>query len=398
MRILLLSTYPAADPRHGGQHRLNQIAAMLAGGGHDVHLRGVLGSSSYPSRSGYIGFPGRGALERYIADPTLMEDWAIGRYAADPQGGYQKLSRLCDPGYDVIFCEQPWLFEFAYRRFSKARRKPAFIYGSQNIEQQLKLQIAEQYLSRVAAERAGELVAQTEHFAIANADMIVAVSDHDRYWLESEAPATPVVVASNGVSDRRATLTDVEQSNAITEGRKFALYCASSHPPNIEGFYEMFGNGVGCFAPGDRLVIAGGAGPSIIADKRFSRASGLTAKVIAAGQVTESQLRGLLTTAHLIVLPITTGGGTNLKTAEALWSGRRIVATITAMRGFEGFNSSAGVALADEAPAFLSCVQRALSLPPLQLSPEERAARSCVLWQHTLAPLARAIDQLKTNK
>lgn len=398
MRILVLSTYPAVNPTHGGQHRLNQIAALFAADGHDVHLRGVLGSASYPSRSGYIGFPGRGTLEKYIADPTLMEDWAIGRYAADPQGGYQKLASLCDATYDIIFCEQPWLFDFAFRRFSKSRRKPAFIYGSQNIEQRLKFEIAEQYLSPVAAERAAELVAQTEHFAIANANLIVAVSDHDRDWLESAAPTTPVIVASNGVIDRRATISDIKQSNAIANGRKFALYCASSHPPNIEGFFDMFGNGAGCFAPGDRLVIAGGAGPSITADPRFSRASSLPAKVVAGGQVTESQLRGLLATAHLILLPITKGGGTNLKTAEALWSGRRIVATTTAMRGFESFNSSPGLTLADEAPAFLSSVQRAMRQPPLQLSPEQRAARSSVLWQSTLTPLSRAIDQLKSNR
>jgi hypothetical protein len=68
------------------------------------------------------------------------------------------------------------------------------------------------------------------------------------------------------------------------------------------------------------------------------------------------------------------------------------------MRGFENFKSCRGVTIADEAPRFLAAIQRVMREPPLQLEPEERAARSSVLWQATLNPLAQKIDQLKTNK
>lgn len=394
MRILLLSTYPAANPIHGGQHRLHQIAKMAEASGHSVDLRGVLGAEAYPPRSGYLRFPAQEKLLKYLPNTTLMEDWAIGKYAADPDGGYKKLSGLCGADYDIVFCEQPWLFEFAHKRFAGLRRRPALIYGSQNIEHRLKYEIAEQFLGRTLAGRYSKLVQEVEHFAATNADMNVAVSEHDRDWLESISNR-PVVVAANGVMDRRATIEDIKRSNELTGHRKFALYCGSGHPPNIQGFYDVFGSGVGCFAPGHRLVVAGGAGPSIAGDPRFSKASGLSGKFIATGEVSESQLRGLLATAHIILLPITRGGGTNLKTAEALWSGRHIVGTTTAMRGFEAFMSTRGLIVTDESATFQSAIEKTMREPSLQLLAEERAERSSVLWHSTLSALQHALIDLE---
>jgi hypothetical protein len=397
MRILVLSTYPAINPIHGGQHRLNQIAKALGAEGHQVDLRGILGASSYPPRSGYLSFPGVGLLSRYLSSTNLMEDWAIGQYAADPRGGFKKLAALCGRNYDIVFCEQPWLFEFAYRRFSGVKNRPFLIYGSQNIEHRLKYEIAEQYLSKASAERYSKLVEESEHFAATIADLVVAVSEHDMDWLSSISSA-PVVLAPNGVIDRRATTEDVKQSNTISGHRKFALYCASSHPPNIQGFYDIFGKGVGCFAPEHRLIVAGGAGPSISADPRFEKASGLSRKTIIAGEVSEPQLRGLLATAHLIALPITRGGGTNLKTAEALWSGRHVVGTRVAMRGFENFMSARGLTVADEPPSFLAGIERAMREPYLQLRVDERAERSSVLWDSSLVSLVQTVNGLRNSK
>jgi glycosyltransferase involved in cell wall biosynthesis len=397
MRILILSTYPAANPIHGGQHRLSQIAHSLLADGHEVDVRGILGAPAYKPRSGYLRFPGQEALCRYIPNSMLMEDWAIGRYAADPNGGFRGLSALCDRHYDIVHCEQPWLFEFAHKRFAEGKRRPLFVYGSQNIEHQLKHEIVEQYLTKTLADRYSTMVEEVERFAAANADLVVAVSDHDKTWLQV-ATAAPVVVARNGVIDRRASIDDIQRSNSITESRKFAIYCASGHPPNVQGFYDIVGRGIGCFAPEERLVIAGGAGPSIIGDRRFAKASGLARKIIVPGEVTEAQLRGLLATAHLIILPITRGGGTNLKTAEALWSGRHIVATTVAMRGFESFAKARGLTVADHPSDFLSAVQIAMGKPSFQLRSDERADRASVLWQSTMKPLQHAIQGLKESE
>lgn len=394
MRILLLSTYPAANPIHGGQHRLHQIAQLLENSGHTVDRRGILGSASYPPRSGYLKYPEVKALRAYLPDPTLMEDWAIGKYAADPNGGFKKLAALCANDYDVVFCEQPWLFEFARRRFGAQRKRPAFVYGSQNIEHRLKKEIVDQYLTLARGQEYGRLVEEVELFAAENADLIVAVSELDADWLRSVGKAT-VVLAANGVADRRASIDDIRSSNKLTGGRQFALYCASGHPPNIQGFYEMFAPGIGCLSPEQVLVVAGGAGPSIASDPRFSKIAGLESKLIVTGEVSEPQLRGLLATAHLLVLPITRGGGTNLKSAEAIWSGQHVAATTTAMRGFERFTKVRGLSVEDQPPRFKRAIERAMKAPTLKLTADERADRSSVLWESTLSALPGALERVR---
>lgn len=392
MRILFLSTYPITQPIHGGQHRAANICAALRQAGHDVEARGVLGAATYPAVPGYVRFPGYEALRRYVADPTLLEDWAIGAFMADPAGGFPVLAELCGGGYDVIFCEQPWLFAFAHRLAAQHDTPPKLIYGSQNIEASLKRDLMKRYAPASAAE--GEtLVRNAETFAISHADLIIAVSVHDQATLSEQASA-PVVVAENGVTDQRASLADVEVSNAITEARRTALYCASGHPPNILGFFDMFGGGVGCFAPSERLVVAGDAGPLIVGNEQYPRASGLASKLIAPGRVSEAQLRGLLVTAHVIILPVSGGAGTNLKTAEALWAGRHVVATSTALRGFERFLNEPGITVRDHAPSFLAAIREAMARPPLQLTAAERRNRVSVLWSSTLQPLTEAVASL----
>ena len=390
MRILILSTYPTVNPAHGGQHRLSQIAKALEADGHSVEFRGVLGSESYPATPGYLRFPGSNALSRYLPNPRRMEYWAIGQYAADPTGGFKQLGKLCGDRYDAVFCEQPWLFAFAYRQFSQKRRRPILIYGSQNVEHRLKYEIAESYLTQALAEKYSSLVEEAERFAATHSDLNVVVSDNDKQWITSISDA-PTVLAANGVADRRAGIRDVQRSNSVATCRKFALYCASSHPPNIQGFYDIFGNGIGCLAPDERIVVAGGAGARIVADSKFNRVSGLSKKFVAAGEVTESELSGLLATAHVIILPITRGGGTNLKTAEALWAGRHIVGTTIAMRGFEDFCSARGLTVADDPSAFQKAILAAMASPALQLEAAERQERSRVLWASALKDLAGAL-------
>ena len=66
MHITVLSTYPAASPRHGGQHRVANMINALEMAGHEVRSVGVLGSNSYPRSNDFLPFPGYDALRRYI--------------------------------------------------------------------------------------------------------------------------------------------------------------------------------------------------------------------------------------------------------------------------------------------------------------------------------------------
>ena len=393
MHITLLSTYPAVIPRHGGQHRVANMINALKAAGHQVDSVGVLGSDSYEACDGFLPFPGYDVLRRYIENPFLMEDWAIGQWAASDAAAYRSLSQFIDKRTDALFCEHPWLFPFA-RKFRPGGKKSTIklVYESHNIESELKRQIIDAYYGPSYAAECAERILAAELEAISMADLISAVSESDAEWMRPHTEVS-IVVAPNGVSPYRASILDVMAANPIAGHRKFALYVASGHPPNVFGFYDIFGAGVGSFGPDDRLVVAGAAGQSIRKDDRFSSVAGLSRCFVDAGMIPELQLRGLLQTAHCIVLPMTSGGGTNLKTAEALWSGRPVIATEIAMRGFEKYRSASGVYVCNEKSGFLAALQKCMSAPRSEIDKAERESRRPLLWSETLKPMVHALDE-----
>ena len=393
MHITTLSTYPTAVPRHGGQHRVANMITSLRAAGHHVESVGVLGSDSYPACDGFLPFPGYDLLRRYIENPFLMEDWAIGQWLAKDSAAYRALAKLIDRKTDALFCEHPWLFAFAMKfRAATKRPKMKLVYGSHNVESELKRQIVEAYYGPSYAEECASFVLEAELQAISSANLISTVSESDARWTRPHT-SVPIVVAPNGVSPNRASIQDVVNSNPIAGHRKFALYVASGHPPNVFGFFDIFGGGVGCFGPEDRMVVAGAAGQSIRNDQKFAGVAGLERCFVDAGMVSESQLRGLLQSAHCIFLPMTSGGGTNLKTAEALWSGRPVVATSLAMRGFEDFEKAAGVHVCQEKEEFLAAIRECMAAPRIEIDRKERDSRRQLLWSETLKPMVEALEQ-----
>jgi hypothetical protein len=387
MRVLTLSTYPIAAPRHGGQQRLHHIVRAFKAAGHQTQSIGIFGSQSYPAEEGFLSLPPVDQLTRYIKNPVLMEDWAIGQMAVDDAKVFSELCDHIDVVPDVIHVEQPWLFAFAQRYARQCGRdKVKLIYGSANIEHELKRSIVEQIIGTKAAKSCAELVLKCECSAARGADLVAATSSRDAQWLRPYSNGD-VLVAANGVAERPSTIAGIEAANAITSHRKFALYCASSHPPNIAGFFDLFGRGIGFLSPIERIVVAGGAGLSIRSDSRFKTTPGLAAHFIDAGEVSEECLQGLLETSHVMVLPLTQGGGTNLKTAEALWAGHWVVATQTAMRGFEDYSAERGLDVCSDASSFREAIRVAMQSAPLRLSSAEKMARRPLLWEYTLKPM-----------
>lgn len=391
MKILVLCTYPIKNPRHGGQIRTRNIVDSYRSAGHSVDVVGVLGSDQYENEEGFLPFPKTSALSALVPNLFLMEDYAIGRLFADETPHYEQLAAIIRSKPDVIHVEQPWLFKFAQRYITAHHLKVKLWYGSQNIEWRLKQEIVSSYMDLNTAQQYARLIESVELNAILGADLIACVSNSDANWLKSQT-SKPIVLAPNGVKAWLPTVRGIEEAETISQNHRYALYCASAHPPNMTGFFDMFGGGFGSLKPDEKLVVAGGAGWAIAGDARVHRSPKLAEKVVVAGIVSQPCLEGLLEGAHCIVLPLTQGGGTNLKTAEALWAGKHIVATSVAMRGFERFIDSIGVHMADDSIAFKRKLRTAMDSEPLQLSNEEIHSRHSVLWDSCLDPL---VNQMK---
>lgn len=394
MKILVMCTYPVTIPRHGGQLRVRNIVDSYRDAGHDVEVVGVLGSEQYESEIGFLPFPKTSALVSVVENPFLMEDYAIGRLFSEVDQFYILLSSLIKVEPDIIHVEQPWLFAFAKKFIETNRFKAKILYGSQNIEWHLKHAILSSYIDIATTQKYTELIKQVELDAINGADRIICVSENDADWIKQQTQ-TPVILAPNGVSPWSSSEVGSKEAKVITGFNRYALYCASAHPPNISGFFEMFSGGFGSLKPDEKLIIAGSAGWSIAGDVRVHKSAKLAEKVTISGVVNQPCLSGLIEGAHCIVLPLTQGGGTNLKTAEALWSGKHIVATKIAMRGFEKFIGSQGVRIANDSGEFKRELRAAMNDSVLELTDEEKERRKVVLWSSCLKPLIELINEIE---
>ncbi|MBL4796437.1 MAG: glycosyltransferase [Oleispira sp.] len=396
MNILLLCTYPVSEPAHGGQHRVKNIVDTYRAAGHLVDVVGVLGSDQYKREKGFMAFPCADSLSTYLPSSFLMEDYAISQLFSLDEKKYRELANLVQSVPSTIHVEQPWLFQFAMRYKNEFAPSARIIYGSQNIEWELKYQILSSYVSDELATSKADLVKDIELNAIRNADAVICVSENDLLWTKKYSKSS-VILAPNGVKPWESLPGNIE-AKKITQLKRYVLYCASGHPPNIKGFFDLFSDGFGSLKPDERLVIAGGAGLAIAGDERVHQSPSLAARIDAAGFVSQECLSGLLDDAQCIVLPITQGGGTNLKTAEALWAGKYIVATTTAMRGFESFMESPGVFVENEPAKFKRALRLAMGLNPLILSEEERSKRRSVLWESCLKLLPDLLLGLQSGE
>jgi hypothetical protein len=392
MKIITLTTFSIQNPRTGGAHRVQNIVEFYRSLGHDVFPVGVMDEHAGAVLDGFVPFPPREELSKVAKELLLLEDLALGKLFANSDHYFAQLKSRIPFIPDLIHIEHPWLFGFA-RRYAKtlSGRPPFLLYGSANVEHQLKYSLLIDRISVSRAEHGRDLVLECELEAIKNADGFCCVSEHDMAWA-SKISKVNVVLAPNGVKARDLTAEGIANANKISQHRKFALYCASAHPPNMNGFFSIFSEGIGCIAPDEALIIVGSAGRHIVNDQRAHRVAGLQSRVIDAGEVDEICIQGLLETANTIVLPITSGGGTNLKTAEALWAKKRIVATPIAMRGFETFSSQSGVAIENDPAKFQRALFDAMNSPVLQLPANEASSREQVLWKSTLAPLKKLLN------
>ena len=394
LRVLVLGSYPTLHPRHGGQIRLSQVIAAYRGRGFDVHT-----ASFFQADPFYTGLP-LGPLDVALPIEQLqhwrgrhapfMEDMTSGEMGAGDDRRLEAIERQVRHA-DVVHLEQPWLLPVV-RRLRERRRLGDFrlVYGSQNIEHGLKRAILEQHGVRDPQDLA-QAVETLERDAAREADWVAAVTPEDAHVLSGWTRA-PVVPPPTGFARCTCPVAARLRWRERLGPRPFALYVASAHQPNIVGLGESFGPSLACLSPVHKLVLAGHAGQFIVDTPWFKRWKELNQRrVEQVGVLSLEDLSALRDLAHTFILPVTSGGGSNLKTAEALYAGRRVVATPLAMRGFEALADLAGLRVAEPGPAFGQAVAHSLDAPPLPSDPAAQARRESLTWNHTLAALCDAL-------
>jgi len=119
------------------------------------------------------------------------------------------------------------------------------------------------------------------------------------------------------------------------------------------------------------------------------------------GELSDVDLAAIKFLAHAFLLPIEQGGGSNIKTAEALFSGAYVIATPAALRGFEQLMPLPEVFVAHSPEEFQTAIQEVLCKPvsPIQnMKPVLGSPRYGLQWSQCLAVMPKTIQALMAQR
>ena len=259
------------------------------------------------------------------------------------------------------------------------------IHSSYNFEAEYRRDLAE-----ICGNENRELlrkVARQEEEIARECDLVVAVSDLDAACFR-RIGARRVMVIRNGGRRVNAARAATSGLDSYFGKARFALFVSSAHPPNARGLLDL-AQGLKLPLPG-LLVICGGVGTLL---EPHRRTYPLIRDARMLGVVDPPILDALLSRASVIILPKTRGGGSNLKTSEALLTGRPVVATTQAFVGFEPWTGVPGVTVEDNPALFWQHVARhlgELGEPPTL----NNGYCDGLLWPACVAPLVTAVNEL----
>jgi glycosyltransferase involved in cell wall biosynthesis len=389
--VLLLSTYPYKIPRHGGQLRLANIAKAFADNGWDVNSIAIYEPESYAEHHTLpddVPFGMESSFRRYqgTLPIPMITDLLSGPFAASDDGAFPQIRKKLPERIDAIHVEQPWLWPLAQRIKSMSQHQDCIlIYGSANIEAPLKRDIFQSY--DVKADSVLAEIESLEITAAREADIALAVTQADLQQLVQWGAKRPLL-AANGISHWEASEESIASWKTQLPEAPWILYVASAHPPNFTGFIKCIGDSLACIPPDSRLVVAGSVSEHIYRELVNTRWHSLNMSRLQLLHVLpEEDLAAVKTLAHAFLLPIPHGGGSNIKTAEAIYSGKHVIGTETAFRGFEDYLDLPQISPAQSPQAFQRLMRETLGGEPTGTSEIGNGKRSGLLWSATLAPI-----------
>ena len=311
-----LTSYNMRSPIHGGKLRAREIRKVfeLALGG-EFKEQNIFTNHDFQKSN----FQNYGNL-------LFLDDLKV----ADNLAGHFDIASSTE----YVLVEQPW----AWPAVTKAKRKNqnlVSIYSSHNIESVLKDSILDPSDSMnryLAVKRIHEL----ELSAAIECDLLVTCSHSDSEWFISEGVSPEkILYIPNCTSWNRYEEIGVAPTSEDT----YFTLVGSAYPPTIDSFLQIFWEAEIWLPPDVEIRVIGGVAESLSKFIRSSRATPLRGAINLIGVLDERSLFNQLQHSSGYILPVKYGGGTNLKTAEALYFGGVTIGTKAAYRGFESYLS-----------------------------------------------------------
>lgn len=367
--VLLLTPYPIRHPRHGGQLRASAMASAYETAGFTVRSVGFYQPEAYGEIDvgpNDVPFPIHSRFRLYRGERSpWLADFLTGLFAASDESAFHKVARSFVSNVQVIQIEQPWLYPLARRLQSEVPqcRGALLVFSTQNIEAPMKRDILRTLGGGLVSEQAIADIDALEQEAAQQSDLCLAVTAEDAEVLR-RFRAAKILLAPNGISPWVADTDGLEFWRARLPTQPWPIFIASAHPPNFTGFIAAVGDSLACIPPDSKLVVAGGVGTYLIKELSNVRWRDLNlSRLLVLGVLDDKDLAAVKSLAHAFLLPIGGGGGSNIKTAEALYSGKPVVCTNTALRGFDKYRALPEVIVADSPPKFQAAIRSVLGEP-----------------------------------
>lgn len=364
---LIISPFPISLPKHGGQVRAASMMKAMRLAGWHVDTVGIYHESLFPSDEW-------GPLDIVMRDPAVREkalsdilfaDLHIARAAERDRkvvDSLRKILKRVTP--DVIHVEHPWNWPLLQDALPSDFR-PKIVYSSQNIEWRSRVNFLGLGIQRSDAEQQIEATRTLEMQFARSADLVFAISDLEAAEISTES-GRPVVYAPavSDLADPEVTVGNKFSRQATAEGINYAALMGSAYWPNVEGFYDLFPEGLGFLTLEERIWVAGTLGRAIHEDPRYKDFSSINdSRFRAVGYIDDSERAAFLGPAACVLVPVRLGAGAKLKTADAVASGSPVIATPHAIEGYGPIVHDAlnrGVYVADTPTEYRALVRQAL--------------------------------------
>lgn len=402
-KVLVLSTYPVKNPQHGGQKRLAAMVDAYTEAGYKVKAVGIFDKAVYKDHTTDDISLGISSAVKIRRSPWTGDIVCGKAIIDDPHVKDAMIKHLVEFAPHIIHLEQPFVFLGLEPLLSELGLSPIIVYGSQNVEGPMKREILEsQYEPESEIHDIVNLIDECERRLVKRCDLLTACtkSDLEVYW-KMGADKKKTVLSQNGIDRIHTTENDKHHWENIYNKNGIVtkiLFIASAHPPSITGFVDMIGKGLGFLAPHQRMMIAGSVSDyfrSVFDEKNLDIGDAtFWIRAVPCGRLSETSLGALIEGSDVIVLPITEGGGSNLKTAEAIMANKKVVATSHALRSFEWAAELPNLWVADTQDAFVTAIQRAIDAKTVARTKLEEKKAEQVLWVNQLAEFRERIQKI----
>jgi glycosyltransferase involved in cell wall biosynthesis len=385
-KVLQLSTYPIRPRVSGGQRRAGAIFDAYRRAGIDARYAAVLDPAAFPeTRPGPTDFVVGPRARRAAAAQPYLPDLLHGElFDLDHECRAPLVAFWNRFAPDLVQLEQSYLWPGVRRFFADgAVRRVPVVYSSQNHEAAMKAGIYARVLAPDIAADAAARVREAEADLVRSADLVVAVSTADAEVFRALGAKRLAVVrnGSDRVTASPAGIAKWEKALFAGITRSFVFFVSSNHVPNYVGFEQMVGTSLAFLPPDACIVVAGGVAEHVARQPAFAEGSHLNRsrlRLLGKG-LSDDDLAALTLLANAVLLPITDGGGSNIKTVEALLSGRPVIAAPFALRSYEEFRGLGRLSVCGEPAAFRAAVAAAVRQPRSPSAPPEPAL-DAVTW------------------